>query len=48
MSLECPSNPVYNTSVEQKIKSKNAAKLHRYGATKLRDILREVLGVKYL
>ncbi|XP_073821891.1 RPA-interacting protein alpha [Musca autumnalis] len=41
MSLECPTNPVYNTSVEQKLKSKNAAKLHRYGAAKLRDILRE-------
>ncbi|XP_075149499.1 RPA-interacting protein alpha [Haematobia irritans] len=41
MSLECPTNPVYNTSVEQKLKSKNAAKVRRYGSEKLRDMLRE-------
>ncbi|XP_013108611.1 RIP-like protein [Stomoxys calcitrans] len=41
MSLECPSNPVYNISVEQKLKSKNAAKIRRYGNEKLRDMLRE-------
>lgn len=42
MSLECPSSPVYHTSAEQKLKSKNAAKLYRFGTPKLKDLLREV------
>lgn len=41
MSLEIPSNPVYHTSVEQKLHSKNAAKVYRYGSPKIRDQLRD-------
>ncbi|XP_017476320.1 PREDICTED: RIP-like protein [Rhagoletis zephyria] len=40
MSLECPTSPVYRTSVEQKIHSRNAAKVYRYGSPKIRDQLR--------
>lgn len=35
-------NTIYHTSAEQKLKSKNAAKLYRFGTPKLRDLLREV------
>lgn len=42
MSLEIPSSPVYHTSVEQKLHSKNAAKVYRYGSPKIRDQLRDV------
>lgn len=42
MSVLCPSSPEYRTSAEQKWKSKNAAKVYRYGTPKLRDVLREV------
>ncbi|XP_011191141.2 RIP-like protein [Zeugodacus cucurbitae] len=41
MSLEIPTNPVYHTSVEQKLHSKNAAKIYRYGSPKIRDQLRD-------
>ncbi|XP_054743086.1 RIP-like protein [Anastrepha obliqua] len=41
MSLECPLNPVYRTSVEQKRHSKSAAKIYRYGSPKIRDQLRD-------
>ncbi|KAI8119929.1 RIP-like protein [Lucilia cuprina] len=46
MSLECPSSPVYHTSAEQKLKSKNAAKLYRFGTPKLRDLLREKCRIR--
>lgn len=42
MSLEIPSNYVYRTSVEQKLHSKSAAKIYRYGSPKIRDQLRNV------
>ncbi|KAM7351564.1 RPA-interacting protein alpha [Cochliomyia hominivorax] len=46
MSLKCPSSPVYHTSAEQKLKSKNAAKLYRFGTPKLRDLLREKCRIR--
>ncbi|CAD6996878.1 unnamed protein product [Ceratitis capitata] len=41
MSLECPKDPEYHTSVQQKLHSKNAAKVYRYGSPKIRDQLRD-------
>ncbi|XP_067625565.1 RIP-like protein [Eurosta solidaginis] len=46
MSLDCPTSAVYHTSVEQKLHSKNAAKVYRYGSPKIRDQLRDKCRVR--
>ncbi|XP_037941328.1 RIP-like protein [Teleopsis dalmanni] len=46
MSLNCPTSPVYRTSAEQKLQSKNAAKRYRYGNKLLRDTLREKCRIR--
>ncbi|TMW53930.1 hypothetical protein DOY81_000987 [Sarcophaga bullata] len=44
--MENLDNTVYHTSAEQKLKSKNFAKLYRSGTPKIRDLLREKCRIR--
>ncbi|XP_064548082.1 RIP-like protein [Drosophila montana] len=46
--MQCPSSPVYNTSVEQKRHAQNVAKQQRLGMPKLRELLREKCRIRIL
>uniref|UniRef100_A0A1A9WKC8 RPA-interacting protein C-terminal domain-containing protein n=1 Tax=Glossina brevipalpis TaxID=37001 RepID=A0A1A9WKC8_9MUSC len=45
--MECPTNPICKTTIEQKLKAQKAAKLYRLGSPKLRDLLREKCRIRF-
>ncbi|EDW85228.1 uncharacterized protein Dwil_GK18391 [Drosophila willistoni] len=46
--MECPSSPVYQTSVEQKRQAQSAAKRRHLGMPKLREMLRDKCRIRIM
>ncbi|XP_023177477.1 RIP-like protein [Drosophila hydei] len=46
--MQCPSSPIYNTSVEQKRHAQSVARQQRLGMPKLRELLREKCRIRIL